>query len=96
MQSSFDTLWFDRQSASSFQRLMPRLRARFKDVPDADWQAYSARLEGHFPRLFRLLHRLYGSYYDFFYHLENLLCTVTELWIQRSDELKALDAIHGN
>jgi len=96
MPSSFDTSWFDRHSASSFTRLMPRLRNRFKDVPDADWQAYTIRLERHFPRLFRLLHRLYSSHYDFFFHLENLLTTATELWIGRSDELKALDAIREN
>jgi len=96
MPSTFDTSWFDRHSASSFQRLMPRLRARFRDIPDADWQVYSARLESHFPRLFRLLHQLYGAHYDFFYHLENLLGTATELWLKRSDELKALDAIREN
>lgn len=96
MESSYDTSWFDRHSASSFMRLMPRLRARFNEVPEADWQAYTMRLERHFPRLFRLLHRLYSSHYDFFYHLENLLTTATEMWIQRSDELKALDAIREN
>ncbi len=91
-----DQPWFDRQSAASFERLMPRLRTRFSEVPEADWQAYTGRLEQHFPRLFRLLHRLYGTHYDFFYHLEDLLTTSTRMWIERVDELKALDAIREN
>ncbi|HSH15006.1 MAG TPA: amylosucrase, partial [Verrucomicrobiae bacterium] len=96
MSPSHDTVWFNRQSTSSFSRLMPRLRARFPDVADADWLAYTARLERHFPRLFRLLHGLYGGHYDFFYHLEDLLTTATRLWIGRADELKSLDAIREN
>jgi amylosucrase len=96
MSPSHDTVWFNRQSTSSFSRLMPRLRARFPDVADADWQAYTARLERHFPRLFRLLHGLYGGHYDFFYHLEDLLTSATRLWIGRADELKSLDAIREN
>lgn len=96
MQANTDTTWFARHSRSSFERLLPRLRARFAQVPEADWQAYSARLDRHFGRLFRLLHQLYGRHYDFFFHLENILATATELWIQRPDELKALDAIREN
>ena len=96
MKDSSDTTWFDRHSSSSFLRLQPRLRERFKDIPEADWQAYSQRLERHFPRLFRLLHQLYSDHYDFFYHLEGLLTRATEMWIHRSDELKALDAIREN
>ena len=46
----------------------------------------------NFPRLFGLLLRLYGNQYDFFYHLEDLLNTLAQSWIERSGELKALDA----
>jgi amylosucrase len=36
--------------------------------------------------------RLYGQQYDFFYHLEELLCAIAESWINRPEQLKALDA----
>ena len=54
------------------------------------------RLSRHFPRLFGLLHQLYGKEYDFFYHLADILDTATKAWINRSPELKALDAIREN
>ncbi len=73
---------------------MPRLDAQFAGrVDEGEWQAYKERVHRHFPRLFRLLHQLYGHYYDFFYHLEDILATATRMWLDRPDELKALDAI---
>ncbi len=89
-----DGAWVARHSATSLARLMPRLEARFAErVEDAEWQAYKERVYRHFPRLFKLLHQLYGHYYDFFYHLEDILVMVTEMWLDRPDELKALDAV---
>ncbi|HKJ89320.1 MAG TPA: amylosucrase, partial [Gammaproteobacteria bacterium] len=89
-----DPEWVAEHSASSLRRLMPRIEARFKDRTDpAEWEAYVERLTRHFPRLFQLLHSLYGEYYDFFYHLENALATATGMWLARPDELKALDAL---
>ncbi|NEX18701.1 MAG: amylosucrase, partial [Halochromatium sp.] len=38
---------------------------------------------------------LYGGYYDFFYHLESIVASATEMWIARSPELKALDSMRG-
>ncbi len=90
--SSANTGWFTRHSAASFKRIMPRLRARFSDVPETEWQAFAARMERHFTRLFTILHELYGKHYDFFYHLESILSTAVERWVQRGDDLKALDA----
>ncbi|HKL78199.1 MAG TPA: alpha-amylase family glycosyl hydrolase, partial [Gammaproteobacteria bacterium] len=58
-----------------------------------EWEVFKERLDRHFPRLFRLLHGLYGSQYDFFYHLEVILASATEMWLARPDELKALDAL---
>ena len=84
----------EQKAAESLRRLMPRLEERFAGRTDeATWQAYTERLRGHFPRLFRLLLHLYGSRYDFFYYLEQLLCTATSMWLDRPDELKALDAV---
>lgn len=89
-----DPAWLARHSASSLARLMPRLEARFaRQVEEAEWEAYKERLRHHFPRLFRLLHHLFGQQYDFFFHLEDTLATATRTWIERPDALKALDAI---
>ena len=85
---------WERQSVTSLSRLLPRLEERFRDrVEPVEWQGYIERLKTHFPRLFRLLYRLYGSQYDFFYHLENILATATSMWLERSDDLKALDVM---
>ncbi|MCC2110920.1 MAG: hypothetical protein KDJ16_02680, partial [Hyphomicrobiales bacterium] len=88
-----DQTWFSRHSTSTLARLMPRLEERFAGQVEAgEWQGYVQRLETHFPSLFAALYRLYGHTYDFFYHLEDIAITATKMWLQRSDELKALDA----
>ena len=87
-----DTL--EKHTEESLRRLMPRLEARFAaDVDEGEWHAYVQRIDAHFPRLFRLLHRLYGSEYDFFYYLEDILATATRMWVARPAELKALDVM---
>ncbi|MCB1126955.1 MAG: amylosucrase, partial [Verrucomicrobiae bacterium] len=93
MHDSPNTAWFTRHSATSYERIVPRLRARFRTVPDPEWEAFAARMEKHFGRLFSILHGLYGRQYDFFFHLESILATAVERWVERSDELKALDAL---
>lgn len=88
-----DVEWLDRQSASSCARLLPRLERRFSvRAGDAEWQSYAQRLAANFSRLFAPLHQLYGSHYDFFFHLEEIVATATEMWLKRPDALKALDA----
>jgi amylosucrase len=94
MTTLYDPNWLAKHSASTLARLMPRLEARFKaQVEEGEWQGYVQRIRTHFPRLFGLLHRLYGHQYDFFYHLESILCAATEMWLARPDELKALDVL---
>ncbi|KFI23916.1 amylosucrase [Nitrosococcus oceani] len=89
-----DARWMKQHSTVSLRRLMPRLEARFKAQVDPDeWQGYVQRLETHFPRLFDCLYRLYGQQYDFFFHLESILASATEMWWVRPAELKALDAL---
>lgn len=84
----------EKQSATSLSRLLPRLEERFSSrVDSGEWQGYLERIHTHFPRLFQLLHKLYGNQYDFFYHLENILATTTSMWLKRSDDLKALDTM---
>ena len=85
-------LWLQEHSASSFGRLLPRLEGRFAaDADPVEWAAYVERLRRHFPRLFEQLHALYGHQYDFFYHLESILTSATEMWLGRPSELKVLD-----
>ncbi|MCU0508530.1 MAG: alpha-amylase family protein, partial [Anaerolineae bacterium] len=73
-------------------RILPRLRTEFAGAPPEEWGAIEARLEAQFERLFGLLHHLYGSRYDFFYHLEQILETAVRLALARPADLKALDA----
>jgi amylosucrase len=53
---------------------------------------FRARLERHFPALFKLLLHLYGGHYDFFFHLEEILASAARAWLDRPARLKALDA----
>jgi amylosucrase/maltose alpha-D-glucosyltransferase/alpha-amylase len=89
-----DDSWHQQQAVASLGRLLPRLEARFASLIDADeWEGFVQRLRKHFPRLFRGMHQLYGTQYDFFYHLESILASAAEYWIARPAELKALDAL---
>lgn len=85
---------FSKEIQTSLARLMPRLEARFADkVDQGDWHGYVQRIHTHFPRLFKLLFQLYGKQYDFFYHLEDIMATTTQMWVERPDDLKALDVM---
>ncbi|MGD0878049.1 MAG: amylosucrase [Anaerolineales bacterium] len=78
----------------TLQRLLPRLEARFEFYASQhpqEWQDFRSRLDEHFPSLFSLLIRLYGDQFDFFYHIETLLTSLAQSWIDRSAELKELD-----
>jgi len=82
-----------RQAEITWARLWPRVEAMFApDAPADEWAAFERRLARYFPRLFRLLMALYGSQYDFYYHLERILSMAARMWLERSSELKALDA----
>lgn len=81
---------FNREAALSLQRLLPRALPELAQTPDRD--VFLQRLEAHFPRLFRLLHNVYGGRYDFFYHLEVILRHAAQMFAQRPADLKALDA----
>ena len=89
----FSQEWYAKQSQVTLNRILPRLETYvLEEVDPAEWQSYVDRLHLHFPRLFQLLHQLYGDQYDFFYHIDSILETATRMWLARSDELKALDA----
>jgi len=81
----------------TYGRLYPRLQTRFDkyclEAP-ADWAQFSDQLAAHFAQLFGSLVQVYGDQYDFYYHLETLLETLAESWIERSASLKELDRVH--
>ncbi|MBE7468158.1 MAG: amylosucrase [Anaerolineae bacterium] len=89
-----DTLWLEQQADLTLTRLLPRLENTFRKEAKANpahWQIFIARLRANFERLFELLFHLYGSQYDFFYHLEQILTVAARMWLARPAELKALD-----
>ena len=89
-----NSAWLKHESEASLKRLLPRIESKFVDQTDAvEWEMYIHRLKRHFPRLFTHLYQLYGNKYDFFYHLESILSSATEMWLARPAELKALDAL---
>ena len=86
MQSSS---WLSEQAELTLTRLLPRLQPLLDASPNgAD---FLTRLNDHFGDIFALLHQLYGSQYDFFYHLETLLHDVAALALERSNALRELD-----
>ena len=83
-----DTIWINKQADSSLQRILPLLAERYANkVEEGEWQGYIQSLKKYFPHLFGLLHQLYGSQYDFFFHLLEILNTTTKAWIERPAEL---------
>jgi amylosucrase len=83
-----------REAQRTLERLLPRLEAEFAPVAKRDpqaWTGFKARLNQHFPRLFRILLHLYGGQYDFFFHLQSLMALMAQAWIARPADLKALD-----
>jgi len=84
----------DRQTQVTLGRLKRRLHRRFPDqAASPEWEGFEFRLEENFPRLFKHLLALYGHHFDFFYHLEKLLETMAERWLERSADLRSLDAM---
>ena len=86
--------WLERQTSVSLNRLLPRLEKRYASdrARNAEnWKAFVHRLEVNWGTLFQLLLQLYGSQYDFYYYLEELLASMAQAWLERASELKSLD-----
>ncbi len=77
----------------SLKRLMPRLQQHWEDaqVDETLRHEFEVRLNEHWADLFELLFDLYGTRYDFFYHLEQILLTTADAWIHRPESLRRLD-----
>jgi amylosucrase/maltose alpha-D-glucosyltransferase/alpha-amylase len=84
--------WTQKQARRTLERLLPKLERLAAGGDAGEWQLYVNRLQQEFPRLFGALFHLYATNYDFFYYLEELLVNMTETWLARSADLKALDA----
>jgi len=84
--------WTKAQATRSLDRLLPKLERLASGVDAGEWEVYVNRLQQEFPRLFSILFHLYAANYDFFFYLEELLTRMTEMWLARSSDLKALDA----
>lgn len=83
------------QTALTLARVQSHLQARFAEQAaqqPAEWDAFHAHLREHFPPLFKRLLQLYGTRYDFFYHLEELAAILAEAFLARPAALRALDA----
>ncbi len=81
----FDT---DRETRLTLGRLLPHVRAA---LTETDYAILGPRLQEHFPNLFRLLLKLYGTHYDFYYHFERILLTAVEAFKLRAQPLRELD-----
>ena len=77
----------------SLRRLMPRLTECWDEcgVDEPLRHEFQTRLDTYWGELFVLLYDLYGSRYDFFYHLEQILLTAARAWANRPESLREID-----
>jgi amylosucrase len=87
-------LAIEHQVTLAREHVLGRLAARVGAAAraGADWQAFVARVERHFPALLQELAALYGERGDFLAFLEKLLGVAWANWAERPADLKALDA----
>jgi len=82
----------------TLERLQPRLDEFWttNQVDPDRRHEFEVRLEQQWEPLFQLLFRLYGNRYDFFYHIEQILKSTASAYLNRSDELCAIDQQREN
>ena len=82
----------------TLERLQPRLEGIWQrnGTDEAKQHEFESRLHDHWRQLFKLLYRLYGSRYDFFYHVEQILCTAATACHERPEDLRELDRHRTN
>jgi len=81
------------ESSLTLKRLQPQLDAVWNrsSLSPIERQEFESRLETYFGELFDTLLELYGDRYDFFFHLQQILTSAAQAWVERSQSLKALD-----
>jgi len=83
-----------KEAHSSLRRLIPRVERHIGErINHPEWEVFERRLRQHFPEFFVNFLNLYRNDYSFFYYLENVIVSTAEMWLDRADELKALDAL---
>ena len=77
----------------TLQRLLPRLENVWKEIDPGHEviRRFETRLEYIWPKIFGYLFELYGSRYDFFFHLEQILLTAAQSWAGRPELLRQVD-----
>jgi len=81
------------KASLTLQRLQPRLDEVWANgnVDDSSRMEFDTRLRENWIPLFQLLYQLYGSRYDFFFHVEEVLRTAAVAWTSRPTDLRELD-----
>ena len=79
----------DSKADLTLRRLQPRLDGLWSDCQiDSEKQhEFETRLSRHWRPLFRLLFQLYGTRFDFHYHIEQVLVTAARGWADRPEVL---------
>ena len=82
----------NRKARKSLDRLRPRIEPYLADLDPEIQALFWQRTEQIFPEAFTPLLDLYGTCYDFFYHLEAILKIVAQAYTARPADLHNLDA----
>lgn len=77
----------------TLKRLQPRLIQLWESLDSRTDRRheFEVRLKSNWRQLFRLLFQLYGTRYDFFYHVEQVLLTAVKSWCERDEVLCEVD-----
>ncbi|MEP6894191.1 MAG: alpha-amylase family protein, partial [Chloroflexota bacterium] len=89
-----NTIQLEHESKRTLQRIIPRVEMELSTSISTDpqgWREFTQRLEKYFPSLFNLYLNLYGTRYDFFFHIEDLLLSLARSWFARPTDLRTLD-----
>ncbi len=77
------------QAQKALQQVLTSIE--LPELSQKDEQVFMARLEQHFPSLVVQLHQLYGTHYDFFLHLQQLVIVLAKAFAERKPEWKKRD-----
>ena len=84
----------EQEAKRSLERILPHVEEKLHQSISNDvsgWGDFKLRLQKHFVHLFKLYADIYSDRYDFFYHLEDLVTSISSSWFDRSHELRKLD-----
>lgn len=76
----------------AWQRLGPRLQPLLATLSAEEQQRFQHRLQQNLPSTLEGLLTLYGTHYDFYYHLEQVLISAINAYVARPHDLKTLDS----